>query len=71
MEYADPRAMVPASKRLATWPYGDLADMVGATRSHVSFFMTKFRKLGFIDYNGGHFSARIVVDPHDDPSKMA
>jgi CRP/FNR family cyclic AMP-dependent transcriptional regulator len=30
----------------------DLADMIGATRSRVSFFMNKFRKLGFIDYNG-------------------
>ena len=26
--------------------------MVGTTRSRVSFFMNKFRKLGFIDYNG-------------------
>ena len=30
-----------------------LAEMVGTTRSRVSFFMNKFRKLGFIDYNGG------------------
>ena len=30
-----------------------LADMVGTTRSRVSFFLNKFRKLGFIDYNGG------------------
>jgi CRP/FNR family cyclic AMP-dependent transcriptional regulator len=29
-----------------------LAEMVGTTRSRVSFFMNKFRKLGFIDYNG-------------------
>jgi CRP-like cAMP-binding protein len=29
-----------------------LAEMVGTTRSRVNFFMTKFRKLGFIDYNG-------------------
>jgi CRP/FNR family transcriptional regulator, cyclic AMP receptor protein len=29
------------------------ADMIGTTRSRVSFFMNKFRKLGFIDYNGG------------------
>ena len=27
--------------------------MIGTTRSRVSFFMNKFRKLGFIDYNGG------------------
>jgi len=26
--------------------------MVGTTRSRVNFFMNKFRKLGFIDYNG-------------------
>jgi CRP-like cAMP-binding protein len=30
-----------------------LAAMVGTTRSRVSHFMNKFRKLGFIDYNGG------------------
>jgi len=29
-----------------------LAQMVGTTISRVSFFMKKFRKLGFIDYNG-------------------
>src|SRR5271170_5694377 len=29
-----------------------LADMIGTTRSRVSFFMNRFRKLGFIDYNG-------------------
>jgi CRP/FNR family cyclic AMP-dependent transcriptional regulator len=29
-----------------------LAEMVGTTRSRVSTFMNKFRKLGFIDYNG-------------------
>lgn len=30
-----------------------LAEMVGTTRSRVSFFMNRFRKLGFIKYNGG------------------
>jgi CRP-like cAMP-binding protein len=30
-----------------------LAEMIGTTRSRVNFFMNKFRKLGFIDYNGG------------------
>lgn len=30
-----------------------LAEMVGTTRSRVSFFMNKFRKMGFIKYNGG------------------
>jgi CRP-like cAMP-binding protein len=29
-----------------------LAEMVGTTRSRVSFFMNKFRKLGYVDYNG-------------------
>lgn len=30
-----------------------LAEMVGTTRSRVSFFMNKFKKLGFLEYNGG------------------
>jgi len=30
-----------------------LAEMIGTTRSRVNFFMNRFRKLGFIDYNGG------------------
>jgi CRP-like cAMP-binding protein len=30
-----------------------LAEIVGTTRSRVSFFMNRFRKFGFIDYNGG------------------
>jgi CRP-like cAMP-binding protein len=29
-----------------------LAEMIGTTRSRVSFFMNRFRKLGFIHYNG-------------------
>lgn len=32
---------------------GTLAEMVGTTRPRVSYFMNRFRKLGFIDYNGG------------------
>ena len=47
-----------------------LAEMVGTTRSRVSFFMNKFRKLGFIDYNGRlkiHNSLLNVI-LHDDPS---
>ncbi len=31
---------------------GTLAEMVGTTRSRVSYFMNKFRKAGFINYNG-------------------
>ena len=30
-----------------------LGEMIGTTRSRVSFFMNKFRKLGFLEYNGG------------------
>jgi CRP/FNR family cyclic AMP-dependent transcriptional regulator len=30
-----------------------LAEMIGTTRSRVNFFMNKFRKLGYIEYNGG------------------
>ena len=46
-----------------------LAEMVGTTRSRVSVFMNKFRKLGFIDYNGDieiHNSLLNVV-LHDNP----
>jgi CRP/FNR family cyclic AMP-dependent transcriptional regulator len=48
---------------------GTLADMIGTTRSRVSFFMNRFRDLGFIDYNGGirvHSSLLNVV-LHDQP----
>ena len=31
-----------------------LAEIVGTTRSRVSFFMNRFRKMGFIQYNGQH-----------------
>jgi CRP/FNR family cyclic AMP-dependent transcriptional regulator len=47
-----------------------LAEMIGTTRSRVSFFMNKFRKLGFIDYNGKlqiHNSLLNVI-LHDDPT---
>ena len=37
-----------------------LADMIGTTRSRVSFFMNKFRKLGFINYNG-HIEVNISL----------
>jgi len=46
-----------------------LAEMVGTTRSRVSFFLNKFLKLGFIEYNGGlrvHSSLLNVV-LHDSP----
>jgi CRP/FNR family cyclic AMP-dependent transcriptional regulator len=38
---------------IAKIPQETLADLVGTTRSRVNFFMNKFRKLGFIHYNGG------------------
>ena len=44
--------------------------MIGTTRSRVNFFMNKFRKLGFIDYNGHlqvHNSLLNVI-LHDDPA---
>jgi CRP/FNR family transcriptional regulator, cyclic AMP receptor protein len=50
-----------------------LAEMIGTTRSRVSFFMNKFRKLGFIDYNGDlqvHNSLLNVI-LHDDPGIRA
>jgi CRP/FNR family cyclic AMP-dependent transcriptional regulator len=50
-----------------------LAEMIGTTRSRVSFFMNKFRKLGFIDYNGSitiHSSLLNVV-LHDQPGIKA
>ena len=46
-----------------------LAEMIGTTRSRVSFFMNKFRKLGFIHYNG-HIevhSSLLNVVLHDEP----
>jgi CRP-like cAMP-binding protein len=46
-----------------------LAEMIGTTRSRVSLFMNKFRKLGFIDYNG-HIevhSSLLNVVLHDQP----
>jgi len=43
----EPQKMLPKVTQ------GMLAEMVGTTRSRVNFFMNKFRKLGFIHYNGG------------------
>ncbi len=41
-----PEAVIPSISQET------LADMIGTTRSRVSAFMNKFRKLGFIEYNG-------------------
>jgi len=49
-----------------------LAEMIGTTRARVSYFMNKFRKLGFIDYNGGievHSSLLNVVLLDQPPDK--
>ena len=48
----NPQKMVPKISQET------LAEMVGTTRSRVNFFMMKFRKLGFIKYNGG-----LHIDP--------
>jgi CRP-like cAMP-binding protein len=42
----EPETLIPAITQES------LADMIGTTRSRVSFFMNRFRKLGFIEYNG-------------------
>ena len=42
----------PQLRRFVLAQYQTLAEMIGTTRSRVSFFMNRFRKLGLIDYNG-------------------
>jgi CRP/FNR family transcriptional regulator, cyclic AMP receptor protein len=44
---ADPQRTLPKISQET------LAEMIGATRARVNFFMNKFRKLGLIEYNGG------------------
>ena len=59
--YGEPGA---SHRTLPRVSQGVLAEMVGTTRSRVNFFMNKFRKLGFIEYNGGlkiHNSLLTVV----------
>ncbi len=54
---------------IATVSQETLAEMIGTTRSRVSFFMNKFRKLGLINYNGNievHSSSLNVV-LHEEP----
>jgi len=48
-----------------------LAEMIGTTRARVNFFMNKFRKLGFIKYNGKMeiHSSLLNVLLHDVPKK--
>jgi CRP/FNR family transcriptional regulator, cyclic AMP receptor protein len=52
---------------IATMSHETLAEMVGTTRSRVSHFMNKFRKLGFISYNGHLevYSSLLNVVLHD------
>jgi CRP/FNR family cyclic AMP-dependent transcriptional regulator len=52
----------PPERILAKVSQETLAQMVGTTRSRVSSFMNKFRKLGFIDYNGELFVHRSLLD---------
>jgi CRP/FNR family transcriptional regulator, cyclic AMP receptor protein len=51
-----------------------LAEMIGTTRSRVSFFMNKFRQLGFIDYNGSGrleiHSSLLNMVLHDEQPKV-
>ena len=51
-----------------------LAEMIGTTRSRVSFFMNKFRELGFVDYSGKQIevhSSLLKVVLHDRPEIRA
>jgi CRP/FNR family transcriptional regulator, cyclic AMP receptor protein len=48
--YGEPES---SHRKLPRLSQETLAEMVGTTRSRVNFFMNKFRKLGFIEYNGG------------------
>ncbi|MBB6143785.1 CRP-like cAMP-binding protein [Silvibacterium bohemicum] len=45
-EPGEPEMLIPKITQ------GTLADMIGTTRSRVSFFMNRFRKMGLVDYNG-------------------
>jgi CRP/FNR family cyclic AMP-dependent transcriptional regulator len=51
----EPQTMLPNVSQ------GMLAEMIGTTRPRVNFFMSKFRKLGFIGYDGGlHINASLL-----------
>jgi len=55
-------------QRVPTVSQEALAEMIGTTRSRVNFFLNKFRKLGFIDYDAGGLtvhSALLAVVMHD------
>jgi CRP/FNR family cyclic AMP-dependent transcriptional regulator len=62
----------PPHKILPKVSQETLAEMIGTTRPRVNFFMNKFKKLGFIRYNGGlqvHNSLLTVV-LHDTPPRQ-
>jgi CRP/FNR family cyclic AMP-dependent transcriptional regulator len=51
-----------------------LAEMVGTTRSRVNFFMNRFRKLGFVDYDGSGMqvhSSLLSIVLHDSADEVA
>jgi CRP-like cAMP-binding protein len=60
----DPESQIPKISQET------LAEMIGTTRSRVSFFMNKFRKLGFISYNGKIHVHTSLLDAvlHDKPA---
>jgi CRP/FNR family transcriptional regulator, cyclic AMP receptor protein len=60
--YQNPKKGPPV---LSAISQDNLAEMVGTTRQRVNFFMNKFRRLGFIQYNGGikiHKSLRKILE---------
>jgi CRP/FNR family transcriptional regulator, cyclic AMP receptor protein len=63
--YGEPQ---PATVSMPKLSQELLAEMVGTTRSRVNFFMNKFRKLGFIEYNGSSLkvhSSLLSIMLHD------
>lgn len=55
-----------SEKIVATISQKTLADMIGSTPASVNLFMSKFRKLGFIKYNGGlHVNSSLLHILHD------
>jgi CRP-like cAMP-binding protein len=57
-QYGEPG---PTHRSLPKVSQQTLAEMVGTTRSRVNFFMNKFRKLGFIEYNGGGVKVNMAL----------
>ncbi len=54
----EPDIAADAKIKVPNLSHETLAEMVGTTRSRISYFMNKFRRMGFIDYNG-----ELVVRP--------